>query len=342
MGKVYIDNLKVTPEIEEKLIQYSSVYKVLYNKVLFIQMQNRDSAQTIEAQFMPLENITKRVEEENIEFPFKFDEGIKEAAMIHGYRAFYSWWRGYLESPPKASRHSTPNFIRNDKDSFFFFTSSNMKFDKNGVYVPKIGYIKLAGKIDIPYGEYKEVRISLVGSKWTIRFEAIKETPIKVIEPLIDTLEVKIYSDGSLQIGDIEEIPSILENETFLEDFDEIIHYEKTYHKKRTNKNLSYTEKQKSKNKLIFLRNKLKYNLTKHFNTVANKVIKAQPAKVMISADKTINGNLQAFKTGNYRKARTIYLVRAIKKKADLNGIKVLLKGIDPSIFQDKKDFIKF
>ena len=211
MGKIYIDNLKITPEIEEKLIQYSSVYKVLYNKALYIQVQNRDSCQTLEAQFMSLEDLNKKVTECNLEFPFKFDEGIKEAAILHAFKAFYNWWRGYLESSPKASRHSTPNFIRNDKDSFFFFTSSNMKFDKNGVYVPKIGYIKLAGKIDIPYGEYKEVRISLVGSKWTIRFEAVKETPIEIQEPLIDSLEIKIHLDASFQIGEVE-VPSILEN----------------------------------------------------------------------------------------------------------------------------------
>lgn len=362
MGKVFTEKLKMKEGTDSNLQSYANLYRVIYNTTLKVQLVCMDysSTKSYDDQFMSYEVVlncirnrcgineesTKVLKEDFLNLTKfcsnkKFDEGIETAAIRKATTAFHSWWKKYLESFPNPSRYSKPRFIDNLRNNPYFYTDTEITSTKRGsLYISKIGRIRIAELGCIPDGKYKNAQFRKAGKTWIVRLESIDrtdETGKKNKElPLVDLLEVTFFSDGSLQIGESDIIPSILDCEGYQEALSEVTRYEKIHAKNVQDKKASYTKKLKSRNKLNFLRNKLKSDLRVVFSTIANNIVKARPAKIEMIA----YGNeevLQNFKTGKHRNAKTLLLARIIKKKAELNDIEVVLRGINPSIFSLEK-----
>lgn len=356
MGKIFTEKLKLSKKEEKDnltynlLLDFARIYKASYNLALDIQLNHRDNAGSYETQFMDFNEVLEEIEEvkpslsprvselnEAIKKCPKYDQGVTVAAVKRAILSFTIWWNKRLIKSSKSSLCLEPHYIKTLKDSPFFYTDTEVTSSRGGyLYISNIGRVRVKDLGYIPDGKYKNVRFSKSKDSWIVRMESAFDIPIEKKRPMMGNLHVTIYSDGSLQIED-KEIPSILENESYHNVLEKVTKYEEIHNRKVKNKYLPFKEKEKSRDRLNYLRNKLNYQVRLYFNKVSNWVVKAQPSKITLSTSESSNGKLQKFLSGIHRKAKTILLVRIIKKKADLNGIKVVLEGIDSSIFDTEK-----
>lgn len=356
MGKIFTEKLKLSKKEEKDnltynlLLDFARIYKASYNLALDIQLDHRDRATSYEQQFMDFNQVLEEMEEvESSLSPYvnelkeaikkcpKYDQGITIAAVRRAVLSFTTWWNKHLQKHSKPSLHIEPHYIKTLKDSPFFYTDTEITSSRGGyLYISNIGRVRVKELGYIPDGKYKNVRFSKSGDSWVVRAESAFNIPVEKKKPMIDNLHVTIYSDGSLQIED-KEIPSILESESYLKELEKVTKYEQIHIKKLSNSYLSFKEKEKSRDKLNYLRNHLSYLVRVHFNTVANKIIRTQPSKITLVSSEGSDGKLQKFLSGTHRKAKTILLARIIKKKADLQSIKLVLEGIDSSIFNTER-----
>lgn len=365
MGKIFTEKLKMKEDIYSALQSYANLYRILYNKALTIQLVHKDyaSSQSYNDCFMSCDEVLYCIKNEKgrsrkiIEilqddflalkkaYPKKYDKGIETAAVRKATVAFHSWWKKCLTNLSAPSIHLKPRFINNMMDNPYFYTDTEITSTRRGfIYVSNIGRIQVRDLGCIPDGKYKNAQFKKSGKSWIVSLESIEDLPVKEKDkdkkkekPLIDNLEVIFYSDGSLQIGENGEVPSILVDDEYQKAFSKVARYEKIHSKKIQSNEISYMSKVKSRNKLNYLRNKLKSNMRICYNTIANNIIKARPAKIEMIAFDYDGDRLQNFKTGKYRSAKIGLLASIIKKKADLNDVKVVLRGIDPSIFELEK-----
>ena len=356
MGKIFTEKLKLSKKEEKDnltynlLLDFAHIYKASYNLALDIQLNHRDNAGSYETQFMDFNEVLEEIEEakpslsprvselkEAIKKCPKYDQGVTVAAVKRAILSFTIWWNKHLQERSKPSLHIEPHYIKILKDSPFFYTDTEVTSSRGGyLYVSNIGRVRVRDLGYIPDGKYKNVRFSKSKDSWIVRMESAFDIPVEKKRPMMGNLCVTIHSDGSLQIGDTE-IPSILESELYLKELEKVTKYEEIHNRKIKNKYLLFREKEKSRDKLNYLKGHLNYLVRVHFSTIANKIVKAQPSKITLFTSESSNGKLQKFLSGIHRKAKTILLVRIIKKKADLNGIKVVLEGIDSSIFDTEK-----
>lgn len=362
MGKIFTEKLKMKEGIYSALQSYANLYRILYNKALTIQLVHKDyaSSQSYNNCFMSCDEVLNCIKNEKGRsrkitevlqddflalkkaYPEKYDKGIETAAVRKAVIAFHSWWKKCLTNLSASSIHLKPRFIDNLRDNPYFYTDTEIISTRRGfIYVSNIGRIQVRDLGCIPDGKYKNAQFKISGKSWMVSLESIEDLPVKEKDkkekPLIDNLEVIFYSDGSLQIGENGEVPSILVDDGYQKAFLKVVRYEKIHSKKIQSNEISYMSKVKSRNKLNYLRNKLKSNLRICYNTIANNIIKARPAKIEMIAFDYDGDRLQNFKTGKYRSAKIGLLASIIKKKADLNDVKVVLRGIDPSIFELEK-----
>ena len=356
MGKIFSEKLKLSKKEEKDnltynlLLDFAHIYKASYNLALDIQMNHRDNADSYESQFMDFDQIFEEMETANVslsprvsEFKEaikkcpKYDKGVTMAAVKRAILAFTAWWNKHLQKSSKSSLHIEPHYIRSVYDSPFFYTDTEVTSSRGGyLYISNIGRVRVKDLGYIPDGKYKNVRFNRSKDSWIVRMESAFDIPVEKKRPMMGNLHVIIYSDGSLQIED-KEIPSILENESYHNMLEKVTKYEEIHNRKVKNKYLPFKEKEKSRDRLNYLRNKLNYQVRLYFNKVSNWIVKAQPSKITLSTSESSNGKLQKFLSGTYRKAKTILLVGIIKKKADLQSIEVVLEGIDSSIFDTEK-----
>lgn len=356
MGKIFTEKLKLSKKEEKDnltynlLMDFARVYKASYNLALDIQLNHRDNAGSYENQFMDFNEVLEEMKtakpslsprvNEFIEAKKncpKYDQGIIVAASRRAVLSFTIWWNKRLTKNSKSSLCLEPHYIKTLKDSPFFYTDTEVTSSRGGyLYISNIGRIKVRDLGYIPDGKYKNVRFSKSKDSWIVRLESAFDIPVEKKRPMMGNLCVTIHSDGSLQIGDTE-IPSILESELYLKELEKVTKYEEIHNRKVKNKYLLFKEKEKSRDKLNYLKGHLNYLVRVHFSTIANKIMKAQPSKITLFTSESSNGKPQKFLSGTHRKAKTLLLVKIIKKKADLNGIKIALEGIDSSIFDTEK-----
>ena len=356
MGKTFTEKLKLSKKEEKDyitynlLMGYARIYKASYNLALDIQLNHRNNASSYESQFMDFNEVLEKMEEVKPSFSPrvselreakkncpKYDQGIIVAASRRAVLSFTIWWNKHLQERSKPSLHIEPHYIKALKDSPFFYTDTEVTSSRGGyLYISNIGRIKVRDLGYIPDGKYKNVRISKSGDSWIVRLESAFDIPVEKKRPMMGNLRVIIYPDGSLQIGDIE-IPSILESELYLKELEKVTKYEEVHNRKVKNKYLIFKEKEKSRDKLNYLKGHLNYLVRVHFSTIANKIVKAQPSKITLVSSEGSEEKLQKFLSGSHRKAKTLLLVKIIKKKAELQSIRVLLEGIDSSIFDTEK-----
>jgi hypothetical protein len=241
MGKVFTEKLKMEEGMDSNLQFYANLYRVIYNASLKVQLVCKDysSSNSYDEQFMSYEvvlncmrnrcgineestkvlkedflNLTKFCSDKN------FDKGIETAAIRKATTAFHSWWKKYLEGSPNPSRRSKPRFIDNLRNNPYFYTDTEITSTKRGsLYISKIGRIRIAELGCIPDGKYKNAQFRKAGKTWVVHLESIdniNEVEKKDKEkPLVGILEVTFYPDGSLQIGESDIIPSILDCEGY-------------------------------------------------------------------------------------------------------------------------------
>ena len=356
MGKIFTEKLKLSKKEEKDnltynlLMGYARIYKASYNLALDIQLNHRDNANSYESQFMDFNEVLEEMKtakpsisphvSELIEAKKncpKYDQGIIVAASRRAFLSFTIWWNKHLQERSKPSLHTEPHYIKTLKDSPFFFTDTEITSSRGGyLYISNIGRVRVRDLGYIPDGKYKNVRFSKSGDYWTVRLESAFDIPFEKQTSLISNIDVFFYSDGSLQIGD-KEIPSILESEVYLKNLEKVTKYERVYTKKISNRSLPFEKKEKSRDRLNYLKGRLNHIVKVHFNTIANQIINTRPAKITLFVSDNPDGKLQKFLSGTHRKAKTILLARIIKKKADLQSIKIVLEGIDSSIFDTEK-----
>lgn len=341
MGKIFRVKIKISKEQNKLLEKFSTVYRTFYNKTLEVQLKNTSCVSNREEQFMSLEDIDIEVNNLNLKFPFKFDKGIRASALIRAQKVFYIWWDSYLLNSNKPSVGKIPRFISKIKELPFFSTITHVNVDKNGIYVPKIGYVKIIEKDYVPFGEYKNIKFKMIGSYWEVQLEANFDIEIEKVKPVIDSIEVLVCEDGSLQVGDIE-FPSIMEFEPYLKN---LKNFEKC---KRKFKKIKYYgidinkgKLEKLRSRINVLENKIVKMREMYFNSIANKLIDAKPAELVLSSSSTYKGNPQKFSSRSHIKSKTVIFLRIIKNKAELHGIKVVLENISSDIFKSKKLILK-
>ena len=336
MGKIFRAKTRTTIEQNEILKNFSQVYKTFYNKSLEVQLKNRKYAQAREDQFMSLEDIDIEVTKSKIEFPFKYDEGIRSSAIIHAKNAFYTWWDRYLTNLKKTSIGDSPRFIKKSKYSFFF-TTSLIKVNKNGLSVSNLGYVKLLTQGYVPFGEYKNVRFTFDGNFWRVQLESNFEINIEQLKPKMDNLDISIYSDGSLAIGELE-IPSVLEAESMIPRLEKYKEAKEQLERKiKLSKGIPANKKPKSidKAKVAVRRakNSIENEKIRLYNSLVNAVLCEAPAKIFLRASLTDRGEEQLFSSDVFRDTKIKMFVRMLKKKVELYGIKVETEGIKSEVF---------
>ena len=356
MGKTFTEKLKLSKKEEKDyitynlLMGYARIYKASYNLALDIQLNHRNNASSYESQFMDFNEVLEKMEEvkpslsprvselrEAKKNCPKYDQGILVAASRRAVLSFTIWWNKRLTKSSKSSLCLEPHYIKTLKDSPFFYTDTEVTSSRGGyLYISNIGRVRVGDLGYIPDGKYKNVRFSKSGDYWIVRLESAFDIPFEKQTPLISNINVFFYLDGSLQIGD-KEIPSILESEVYLKKLEKVTKYERVHTKKMNNRSLPFEKKEKSRDRLSYLKGRLNHIVKVYFNTIANQIINTRPAKITLLSPGTPDGKLQKFLSGNHRKAKTLLLVKIIKKKADLNGIKIALEGIDSSIFDTEK-----
>lgn len=336
MGKIFRTKTRTTIEQNEILKNFSQVYKTFYNKSLEVQLKNRELVQTREDQFMSLEDIDIEVTKSKIEFPFKYDEGIRASAIIHAKNAFYTWWNKYLTNPKKTSIGESPRFIKKSKYPFFF-TTSLIKVNKNGLSVSNLGYVKLLTQGYVPFGEYKNVRFTFDGNFWRVQLESNFEINIEQLKPKMGNLDISIYSDGSLTIGELE-VPSVLEAESMIPRLEKYEEAKKQLKRKiKLGKRISANKKPKSIGKAELALRKAKNSIENEkirlYNSLVNTILREAPAKIFLRAPLTDRGEEQLFSDGIFRESKMKMFVRMLKKKVELYGIKVETEGIKFEVF---------
>ena len=339
MGKIFRINTIASKEQNESLKSFSFVYKIFYNKALEIQLNNRNRVNTREEQFMSLEDMDIQVNKLNLKFPFKFDMGIRASALIHAQKAFYTWWDLYLTNPKKPSIGESPRFIGGEraKEIPFFFTETHWKVDKNGLYVPNLGYVKFKEKNYVPFGEFKNIKLTWEKKFWKIQLEANFEIAVEPIIPKIENLDVSIYPDGSFLIGELE-IPSVLDAESMLTRLERYEEAEKQLKRKiELSRGIPENKKPKSilkaKKELSRAKDSIENEKIRLYNSLVNMILKEAPAKIKLTAPLTNRGEEQFFSNNIFRQTKMKMFVRMLKKKVELYGIKVETEGIKPEIF---------
>lgn len=331
MGKVFRIKLLTTKEQNKVLEKFFSVYRTFYNKALEVQLNNRNRVETREEQFMSLEDIDIQVNKLNLKFPFKFDMGIRASALIHAQKAFYTWWNLYLTNPKKPSIGESPRFISKAKEAPFFFTESYWKVNKNGIYISCLGYVRITERDYVPFGEYRNIELKMINHCWAIKLEANFEIEVEQIKPVIDSLEVFINYNGSLQIIDTE-IPSILDGEKYSKRLKKLSNCQRRYEYLVKLRSQNTEELKKLKNSISFLESTLEKMRSTYFGSIANNILKVKPAEVILTTESSVSNELQNFASKEHRQARTLFLVKVLIRNLELHGVKVKLKGIEPSI----------
>ena len=331
MGKIFSEKLKVATDTHKRLLQFSDVYRIFYNGTLDVQLKNREFVQTREEQFMDLEDIDIEVTKLNIRFPFKYDMGIRASALIKGREAFQSWWASYLRHSRKPTIGSSPRFISKIADDPFFRTRTIVKVDKNGIYFPKLGYLKVTEKGYIPFGDYRNAEIKLIDSYWEVKLESAVEVTISSIKPKMGSLDIFVGYDGALQIQDTV-FPSILEGKKYNKRMKKLQNYQDRFNQLLKDVKQNKEEFYKLKNRISVLISTLQNMRISYFGCVSNSILKAKPNEVTLIAESLSSGKLQNFSSKEHRQARTLLLVKTIKRKLELYGIKVKLEGIEPNI----------
>ena len=211
MSKVYSTSLKVDMETFDFLRKCCSSYCGIFNTAIDIQLHEYFYGANRREQIMSYDTLLKKVEETNNYL--KLDKGIVQKATASSLAHFQDWLTKRLANSISETS-SLPSHMKNKK---YFRTSSILKVSKGGyVYLPKFGRIKLAENDYVPLGSYKNVTVTLEGSRWYISLESLEESQEEY--ELSGTLEVHIDKKLNISFED-NYYSSILEDERYQEAF---------------------------------------------------------------------------------------------------------------------------
>lgn len=335
MDRVFKEKVKVPLEVHKRLLQFSNVYRTYYNKALEVQVKNRSLVQTREEQFMTLDKIEREVDNLNLRFDFKFDRGIMKAALIEARSCFYSWWSAYIEGSKKLSTGDLPRFISKNKDLPSFSTLTIVRVDKNGLYLSRLGYLKFKNEGYIPFGSYKNVKLSLTGSFWTFKLESTFEVETSQAESKTDSLEVVIGLDCSFQIGDIN-VSSILNMGKYSNRVKKLANYQKRYDNLLKEKSFSDEEFYKVQKQISILTEVLRRMRITYVSSIVNKIMKLAPAEVSIRAEHSTKSKFQNFNSKQCRQSSILVLLKIIKAKLESCGVVVSLKEMNITVLKSE------